>query len=185
MATTTAPPVSAPATRPAAAHALPVARRGIGDWLTTPDHKKIGLMYILSTFIFFLIGGLAALVVRLQLALPEQAPLSGALYNQVFTIHASVMLFLFVIPFGVGGLGNYLVPLMIGARDMAFPKINALSFWLIPPAGLMILSGFFVPDPFGVYPTGAADAARACGSWACSSWACRRSWVRSTSWSPF
>src|SRR5215207_1653712 len=158
MATTAAPPVSAPATRPAAALALPSTRRGIGVWLTTPDHKKIGIMYMVSTFLFFLIGGLAALLVRLQLAMPEQPLFSGAVYNQVFTIHASVMLFLFIIPFGVGGLGNYLVPLMIGARDMAFPKINALSFWVIPPAGLMILSGFFVPDPFGFYPTGAADA---------------------------
>jgi cytochrome c oxidase subunit 1 len=146
MAITAAPPTRAPQTAVQVAPALPLERRGIGDWLTTPDHKKIGLMYIVSTFAFFLIGGLAALVVRLQLALPEQPPLSGGLYNQVFTIHASVMLFLFVIPFGVGGLGNYLVPLMIGARDMAFPKINALSFWLIPPAGLLILAP---PTPAG------------------------------------
>ncbi|MDQ3811862.1 MAG: cytochrome c oxidase subunit I [Chloroflexota bacterium] len=120
------------------------ARRGLGEWLTTPDHKKIGIMYMVSTFIFFLVGGLAALLVRLQLALPEAPPFDGELYNQIFTIHASVMIFLFIIPFGIGGLGNYFVPLMIGARDMAFPKINALSFWMIPPAGLMILSGFFV-----------------------------------------
>jgi cytochrome c oxidase subunit I len=159
MATTAAPPLPAPTAAPAAAaHALPTARQGIGDWLTTPDHKKIGIMYMVSTFLFFLIGGLAALLVRLQLAMPEQPLFSGAVYNQVFTIHASVMLFLFIIPFGVGGLGNYLVPLMIGARDMAFPKINALSFWVIPPAGLLILSGFFIPDPSGQYATGAADA---------------------------
>ena len=95
------------------------------------------------------------------------------------------MIFLFIIPFGVGGLGNYLVPLMIGARDMAFPKINALSFWMILPAGLLILSGFFFPDPTGnsrrAPPTRAgrpirrsacvARSARACGWSACSSWA--------------
>jgi cytochrome c oxidase subunit 1 len=114
-------------------------------------------MYIISTFVFFLLGGLAALLVRTQLALPESPPLQDEAYNQIFTIHASVMLFLFVIPFGVGGLGNYLVPLMIGARDVAFPKINALSFWMIVPAGLLILSGFFFPDPTGKFPTGAAD----------------------------
>ena len=151
MATTTAPPVVARPGPPPTAH-LPAAvtRTGIGEWLTTPDHKKIGIMYMVSTFIFFLLGGLAALLVRTQLALPESPPFNGELYNQLFTIHATVMIFLFIIPFGVGGLGNYLVPLMIGARDMAFPKINALSFWMIPPAGLMILSGFFTG--------GAADA---------------------------
>src|SRR5919204_5954320 len=157
MAPTAAPPVVA---RPAAPAAPPLAweRRGLGAWLTTPDHKKIGIMYMVSTFIFFLIGGLAALLVRLQLALPEAPPFNGETYNQIFTIHASVMIFAFIIPFGIGGFGNYLVPLMIGARDMAFPKINALSFWMIPPAGLMILSGFFVPDPTGKFQTGAADA---------------------------
>jgi cytochrome c oxidase subunit 1 len=133
-------------------------RRGIGAWLTTTDHKKIGLMYIISTFVFFLLGGLAALLVRIQLAMPEAPPFDPEVYNQIFTIHASVMLFLFVIPFGVGGLGNYLVPLMIGARDVAFPKINALSFWMIVPAGLLILSGFWFPDPNGKFVTGAADA---------------------------
>jgi cytochrome c oxidase subunit I len=152
----TAPAVSRPG---ASAHAAPglLERRGIGDWLTTPDHKKIGIMYLVSTLVFFLLGGIAALLVRTQLALPQGLPgaegrtlMDGALYNQMFTIHASVMIFLFIIPFGIGGLGNYLVPLMIGARDMAFPKINALSFWMIPPAGVMILSGFFVG--------GAADA---------------------------
>src|SRR5581483_6319303 len=108
MATTVAPPV---ATRPGALAAAPdglvVARRGLGEWLTTPDHKKIGIMYMVTTFIFFLVGGLAALLVRTQLALPESPPFSGELYNQIFTIHATMMIFLFIIPFGVGGLGNY------------------------------------------------------------------------------
>ena len=166
MATTAAPPVTTRPARPAPAQtAVTIERRGIGAWLTTPDHKKIGIMYMVSTFIFFLLGGLAALLVRVQLALPEGLPgsdgttlFSPELYNQIFTIHASVMIFLFIIPFGIGGLGNYLVPLMIGARDVAFPKINALSFWMIVPAGLLILSGFFLPDPTGKYVTGAADA---------------------------
>src|SRR6266511_5689298 len=142
MAVTVAPPVVAHPDTSGALH-VGTARRGLGAWLTTPDHKKIGIMYMVSTIAFFFIGGLAALLVRLQLALPEQPPFNGELYNQIFTIHATVMIFLFIIPFGIGGFGNYLVPLMIGAREMAFPKINALSFWMIPPAAIMILSGFF------------------------------------------
>jgi cytochrome c oxidase subunit 1 len=155
MAVTLARPGAAPAQAPAVGI---VERRGLGAWLTTPDHKKIGLMYMFTTLVFFYLGGIAALLVRLQLALPEGLPgsenkqplFTGEQYNQLFTIHGSVMIFLFIIPFGVGGLGNYLVPLMIGARDMAFPKLNAMTFWLVPPAGLMMLSGFLTG--------GAADA---------------------------
>jgi cytochrome c oxidase subunit 1 len=159
MATTAEPPVIARPAAPASGYAtVAISRRGIGAWLTTPDHKKIGIMYIASTFIFFMIGGLAALLMRTQLALPESPPFQDDTYNQIFTIHGSVMIFLFIIPFGVGGLGNYLVPLMIGARDVAFPKINALSFWMVVPAGLLILSGFFFPDPAGKFTTGAAEA---------------------------
>jgi cytochrome c oxidase subunit 1 len=158
MATTAPPVVARPGTMSTNHSLYALERRGIGAWLTTPDHKKIGILYMVSTFVFFLLGGLAAMLVRLQLALPEAPPFQAELYNQIFTVHASVMIFLFIIPFGVGGLGNYLVPLMIGARDMAFPKINALSFWMILPAGLMILSGFFFPDPTGKFATGAADA---------------------------
>src|ERR1700732_804183 len=158
MAITADPPV---AERPSslAGHSIyALERRGVGAWLTTTDHKKIGILYIVSTFVFFILGGLAALLVRIQLALPEAPPFQPELYNQIFTTHASVMIFMFIIPFGIGGLGNYFVPLMIGARDMAFPKINALSFWMILPAGLLILSGFFFPDPSQTYPTGAAEA---------------------------
>jgi cytochrome c oxidase subunit I len=159
MATTAIPPVGARPDPVATGHTLLAReRRGIGAWLTTPDHKKIGILYMVASFVFFLLAGLAALLVRVQLALPEAPPFAPELYNQLFTIHASAMIFLFIIPFGVGGLGNYFVPLMIGARDMAFPKINALSFWMILPAGLLILSGFFFVDPSGKFATGAADA---------------------------
>ncbi|MDT5046076.1 MAG: cytochrome c oxidase subunit, partial [Mycobacterium sp.] len=160
MATTAVPPnvVARPAGHGPGLSMHALERRGVGAWLTTTDHKKIGILYIVSTFIFFGLGGLAALLVRTQLALPESPPMQPELYNQIFTMHATVMIFLFIIPFGIGGLGNYFVPLMIGARDMAFPKINALSFWMILPAGLLILSGFFFPDPSGTYPTGAAEA---------------------------
>src|SRR5579859_1094226 len=113
MATTAVPNVAAPrGAGPTGIAAFAIPRRGIGAWLTTPDHKKIGIMYMVSTLVFFVIGGLAALLVRTQLALPEAPPFGNETYNEIFTIHASVMIFLFVIPFGVGGLGNYLVPLM-------------------------------------------------------------------------
>src|SRR5258708_26946121 len=138
MAITAAPPVVAsPEVRRSGHTIAAIERRGVGAWLTTTDHKKIGILYIVSTFVFFVLGGLAALLVRTQLALPESRPLDPELYNQIFTMHATVMIFLFIIPFGIGGLGHYFVPLMIGARDMAFPKINALSFWMFLPAALL------------------------------------------------
>src|SRR5579871_113479 len=101
MAITAAPGISRPGRPAPLTHGLAVPRRGIGAWLTTTDHKRIGIMYMVSTLIFFVIGGIAALLVRTQLALPEASPFNNETYNEIFTIHASVMLFLFVIPFGV------------------------------------------------------------------------------------
>jgi cytochrome c oxidase subunit 1 len=115
--------------------------RGIMSWLTTVDHKKIGIMYLYTTFFFFIIGGIMALLVRIQLAEPKNKFLTEAQYNQIFTMHGTTMIFLWVIPV-LAGFGNYVVPLMIGARDMAFPRINALSYWLIPLGGLVMYSGF-------------------------------------------
>lgn len=114
---------------------------GIKSWLTTVDHKKIGIMYLYTTFFFFVVGGIMALLVRIQLAEPKNHFLSEAQYNQIFTMHGTTMIFLWVIPV-LAGFGNYVVPLMIGARDMAFPRINALSFWLIPLGGMVLYSGF-------------------------------------------
>ena len=96
---------------------------GILDYLSTVDHKKIGIMYLYATFTFFLIGGILALLVRLQLASPANTFLTPTVYNQVFTMHGTTMIFLFVIPMW-SGFGNYIVPLQIGARDMAFPRIK-------------------------------------------------------------
>jgi cytochrome c oxidase subunit 1 len=115
--------------------------RGILGWLTTVDHKKIGIMYLYTTFFFFLVGGIMALLVRIQLAEPKNKFLTEAQYNQIFTMHGTTMIFLWIIPV-LAGFGNYLVPLMIGARDMAFPRINAFSFWLIPLGGMVMYSGF-------------------------------------------
>src|SRR4051794_13627908 len=102
------------------------------SWST--DHKVIGIQYITTTLIFFLIGGVLAELIRIELLTPGPSLMAdGGAYNSLFTIHATVMVFLFVIPM-LAGFGNYLVPLMIGAKDMAFPWLNALAFWLIPPA---------------------------------------------------
>jgi len=119
-------------------------RSSLYEWVTTTDHKKIGILYVINSFVFFFIGGLLALGVRTQLAVPANTLIPADVYNQLFTMHASLMLFLFVIPM-LAGFGNYAVPLMIGAPDMAFPRINALSFWMLPLAGIIMLTGFLVP----------------------------------------
>jgi cytochrome c oxidase subunit 1 len=118
--------------------------KGILGWLTTVDHKKIAIMYLVTTFFFFIIGGVMALLIRIQLAEPQNSFLTPEQYNQIFTMHGTTMIFLWIIPVWAG-FGNYFVPLMIGARDMAFPRVNALSFWLIPLGGLIMYSGFLVP----------------------------------------
>src|SRR5690242_8426502 len=103
--------------------------RGIATWITTVDHKRIGIMYIVTSFLFFGLGGLLALIIRSELALPGQQIIDAEQYQRVFTMHGTTMVFFFVIPM-LTGLGNYFVPLQIGARDMAFPRLNALSYWL-------------------------------------------------------
>jgi len=123
--------------------AAPTYRSGLYEWLTTTDHKKIGILYLINSILFFLAGGILALVVRVELAQPGLQFLDETFYNQAFTMHASFMLFLFVIPI-LAGFGNYAVPLQIGAPDMAFPRINALSFWMLPLGGALMASGFLV-----------------------------------------
>jgi cytochrome c oxidase subunit I len=113
----------------------------VGQWLTTVDHKKIGIMYIVTAFFFFLVGGMEALLVRTQLAVPNGKVLDPETYNEVFTMHGLTMIFLFVMPMTVG-LGNYIVPLMIGARDMAFPRLNAFGYWIVLFGGLFMSSSF-------------------------------------------
>ena len=113
----------------------------IGSWLTTTDHKMIGIMYIVTAFLFFLIGGTEALFIRAQLALPNGKVLSPEQYNQIFTMHGTTMIFLFVMPI-MSGLGNYVVPLMIGARDMAFPRMNAFAYWILLFGSLFLQSSF-------------------------------------------
>jgi cytochrome c oxidase subunit I len=114
---------------------------GVVAWLTTTDHKRIGILYMVTTFVFFLFGGVLALVMRAQLTQPTQHLVSQQTYNELFTIHGTTMIFLFVAPFGFG-LANYLIPLQIGAPDVAFPRLNAISYWLFVLGGLIVLSGF-------------------------------------------
>ncbi|TMD49367.1 MAG: cytochrome c oxidase subunit I [Chloroflexi bacterium] len=115
----------------------------IGEWLMTTDHKKIGVMYMLTGFFFFLAGGVEALLIRTQLAVPNGHVLSPEVYNQVFTMHGTTMIFLFVMP-TLTGFGNFVVPLMIGARDMAFPRLNAFGYWMVLFAGIFLSSSFLL-----------------------------------------
>jgi cytochrome c oxidase subunit 1 len=106
------------------------AEAGILSWLTTVDHKRIGLMYLASTLTFFLVGGLFALLLRAELLSPKQDFLTAPQYNQAFTLHGAIMVFLFIIPSVPGALGNFLVPIAVGAKDVAFPKLNLMSLYL-------------------------------------------------------
>jgi cytochrome c oxidase subunit I len=119
-------------------------RPGLVGWLTTVDHKRIGLLYFFTTLAFFGAGGVEALLMRTQLAGPERHVLSPDRYDQVMTMHGVTMIFLFVIPMTTGAFGNYLVPLMLGARDMAFPRLNALSYWLFLGSGCLMYAGLFL-----------------------------------------
>jgi cytochrome c oxidase subunit I len=116
------------------------------DWVTTTDHKKIGIMYLVTTFVFFMLGGVEALLMRVQLSEPSNTLLSGQTYNQLLTLHGTTMIFLFVVPV-MAGFGNYFVPLMIGARDMAFPRLNALSYWLLLAGGIVFYATLFWHPP--------------------------------------
>jgi cytochrome c oxidase subunit I len=116
-------------------------RSWVLDWLTTVDHKKIGILYIVNSFAFFFAAGILALVIRSELAIPGLQFLDENTYNQAFTMHGTIMIFLFVVPV-LSGFSNYIVPLQLGAPDMAFPRINALSFWFLPLGGLLIFAGY-------------------------------------------
>ena len=123
-------------------HELKPAPRGWLAWLTTTDHKKIGILYLFATFLFFILGGVEALIMRLQLAQPDSTLVNPETYNGLVTVHGTTMVFLVVVPI-LAGFGNYLVPLMIGARDMAFPRLNAFSYWMFLFGGIVLYSSFF------------------------------------------
>ena len=128
----------------AAAHG---EKTGLWSWITTVDHKRIGVLYGATAFIFFLMGGIEALLLRIQLGSPENTFLSPDLYNQLFTMHGTTMIFLAVMPLSAMFF-NYLIPLQIGARDVAFPRLNAFSYWVFLLGGLFLNASFL----FGAAP---------------------------------
>src|SRR5438128_2625872 len=118
-------------------------KRGrLASWLTTVDHKRIGILYILTSLLFFGAGGILALVMRAQLATPNEHVVTRNSYDQLFTMHGTTMVFLVIVPI-LAGFGNFLVPLMIGARDVAFPRLNAFSYWMFLLGGIVLYSSFF------------------------------------------
>src|SRR5437867_4558642 len=121
----------------------PESTEGLFGWLTTVDHKRIGVLYGVTALVFFLIGGLEALLIRLQLARPNGHVLTAEEYNQIFTMHGLTMIFLVVMPMSAAFF-NYLLPLMIGARDVAFPRLNAFSYWVFLFGGIFLYSSFFL-----------------------------------------
>src|SRR5919108_4901387 len=139
----------------------PSASHGLVSWLTTVDHKRIGILYGVTAFLFLLIGGIEALLLRIQLAVPENNFLTFDEYNQIFTMHGVTMIFLVVMPLGAAFF-NYLIPLQIGARDVAFPRLNAFSYWTFLLGGLFLYSSFFLGGSpnggwFGYAPNSTTD----------------------------
>ncbi|KQX77378.1 cytochrome C oxidase subunit I [Streptomyces sp. Root1310] len=133
----------------ATARTRDIGHRGRGrvvvDWLTTTDHKKIGHLYLITSFAFFLVGGIMALLMRAELARPGLQIMDGNQYNQLFTMHGTIMLLLFATP-SFAGFANELMPLQIGAPDVAFPRLNMLSYWLFLFGGLTVLGSLLTPD---------------------------------------
>ncbi|NEC12381.1 cytochrome ubiquinol oxidase subunit I, partial [Streptomyces sp. SID8014] len=129
--------------------ALPGRRASAGriavDWLTTTDHKKIGTLYLVTSFVFFLLGGALALVMRAELARPGTQLMSNEQFNQAFTMHGSIMLLLFAMPLFTG-FANWIMPLQIGAPDVAFPRLNMLAYWLFLFGSLIAAAGFLTPQ---------------------------------------
>jgi cytochrome c oxidase subunit 1 len=117
--------------------------RGILLWMTSTDHKIIGLNYMITSLVMFFIAGSLALLIRIQLSSPQNSFLSFQTYNELFTMHGSLMMYLFAGPFAFGGLANFIIPLQVGAPDMAFPRLNAFSYWLYLGGSITMLLGFF------------------------------------------
>jgi cytochrome c oxidase subunit 1 len=115
----------------------------IASWLTTVDHKRIGVMYGATALLYFIVGGVEALIIRLQLAAPESTVVGADAYNQMFTMHGTTMVFLVLMPLAAA-MFNFLIPLMVGARDVAFPRLNAFSFWTWFFGAILLNLAFFV-----------------------------------------
>src|SRR5687767_7595958 len=139
--TVAAPPYTATATE--------YSNTGIWSWLTTVDHKRIGVLYLVSALIFFIVGGLEAAILRAQLTGPNGKLVSADMYNQLFTMHGTTMIFLVIMPLSAAFF-NYLIPLQIGARDVAFPRLNAFSYWVFLLGALFLNASWL----FGAAPDG-------------------------------
>ncbi|HLE97621.1 MAG TPA: cytochrome c oxidase subunit I [Candidatus Thermoplasmatota archaeon] len=145
------------------------------QWLFTVDHRKIGIMYLVTAYFFFLVGGIEALLVRTELAGPGQTIVEAQTYNMLFSLHGTTMVFLWIIPV-MAGFGNYFIPLMVGARDMSFPRLNAMSYWMYVAAGCLIYIGFLWGDiaavgwtaypPLSASPSGSVCLADDCSTYA-------------------
>jgi cytochrome c oxidase subunit I len=127
-------------------HAIRGPHEGWTSWFTTTDHKKIGILYLYTVLVFFVLGGVEALLIRLQLGAPENTLVTPEVYNQLFTMHGTTMIFLVIVPVWAG-FANYLLPLMIGARDVAFPRLNAWSYWMFLFGGLALYASVFFHPP--------------------------------------
>src|SRR6201993_795765 len=123
------------------------------EWVTTVDHKRLGILYIVYALVFLLLGGIEALIIRIQLMHSQNDFVSPQVFNRMFTMHGTTMIFFVTMPI-LFGFANYLVPLMIGARDMAFPRLNAFSFWLTTFGGFLLYFSFV--GGFGLYGMGSA-----------------------------
>jgi cytochrome c oxidase subunit 1/cytochrome c oxidase subunit I+III len=132
------PPSTAAAARVDRLERMWQGRPGLLGWLTTTDHKRVGLLYFWTTLVLFAAGGAEALIMRTQLSSPNNDVVSPSTYDELFSLHGITMIFFFIIPMTTGAFGNYLIPLMIGARDMAFPRMNALSFWIFLASGIFV-----------------------------------------------
>src|SRR6266850_5484032 len=132
-------------------HAPPQSQepKGLWSWLTTVDHKRIGILYGTTAFLFFLMGGIEALIIRIQLGSPNNTLVSPEVYNQLFTMHGTTMIFLAVMPLSAMFF-NFFIPLLIGARDVAFPRLNAFSYWVFLLGGLILNVSWL----FGAAPDG-------------------------------
>src|SRR5207245_222229 len=138
-----------------AAPPLPTSE-AVQRWRGTVDHKRIGILYGVTGFAFFLLGGLEALLIRLQLAVPNNTVVSAQAYNALFTMHGTTMIFLAIMPFNAAFF-NYVVPLLIGARDVAFPRLNALSYWIFLAGGLLLNASLLAATPPDVGSFGYAN----------------------------
>src|SRR6476619_5589164 len=149
LAATTEPTSTGLRTRPRPqiiAHRAEREATGWTSWVTTTDHKRIGIMYLATVLVFFVLGGVEALLIRTQLAVPDNTLLTPEHYNEVLTMHGTTMIFLVIVPVWAG-FANYLIPLMIGARDVAFPRLNAWSYWMYLFGGIALYASLFFTPP--------------------------------------